>query len=96
MKTKILEALKKSDEYISGQELCERCGVSRTAIWKAVNQLRSDGYEIESVTGRGYRLVSERDILSKEEIASELGGNDIVNEIYYYDEIDSTNNKAKK
>jgi BirA family biotin operon repressor/biotin-[acetyl-CoA-carboxylase] ligase len=39
MRTQLLAALKEADDYISGQELCERFGVSRTAIWKAVKQL---------------------------------------------------------
>ena len=40
MRTQLLAALKEADDYISGQELCERFGVSRTAIWKAVKQLK--------------------------------------------------------
>ena len=44
MRTQLLAALKEADDYISGQELCERFGVSRTAIWKAVKQLKEAGY----------------------------------------------------
>ena len=40
MRTQLLAALKEADDYISGQELCEHFGVSRTAIWKAVKQLK--------------------------------------------------------
>ena len=46
MKAKILAALREAEGYVSGQELCERFGVSRTAVWKAINQLKKDGYEI--------------------------------------------------
>ena len=46
MKTKLLTLLREAEGYISGQELCERFGVSRTAVWKAVNQLKEAGYEI--------------------------------------------------
>ena len=56
MKDKILKFLKEADGYISGQELCERLGVSRTAVWKVIRQLESEGYQIEAVRNRGYRL----------------------------------------
>ena len=48
MKDKVLAVLKNTDGYVSGQELCEELGVSRTAVWKAVNALKEAGYEIES------------------------------------------------
>ena len=46
MKTKVLRMLKEADGYLSGQELCERLHVSRTAVWKVVKQLEEEGYEI--------------------------------------------------
>ena len=55
---RILRALMESGTYLSGQELCETFGVSRTAVWKAVNKLKKEGCQIEAVTHRGYRLVS--------------------------------------
>lgn len=59
MKTKILQALRQNQEtYVSGQELCEKFGVSRTAVWKAIKQLKEAGYEITAVQNRGYRLVA--------------------------------------
>ena len=45
MKTEILTLLRETDGYVSGQELCEKFGVSRTAVWKAINQLKEAGYE---------------------------------------------------
>ena len=56
MKGEILKLLKETDGYISGQELCERFGVSRTAVWKVINQLKEEGYEIEAVRNKGYIL----------------------------------------
>ncbi len=58
MKEKVLLLLKEG-EYISGEKLSEILGVSRTAIWKAINSLRDDGYEIDSVTNKGYKLVKK-------------------------------------
>ncbi len=46
------------DEYISGQELAERLGISRAAVWKAVRALERDGCKVSGVTGLGYRLES--------------------------------------
>lgn len=54
-----------TDRFVSGAELARRLGVSRTAVWKGIEQLRSDGYEIESVTNKGYRLSSRSDVLSE-------------------------------
>ena len=70
MKAKILAALRESDGYVSGQVLCEKFGVSRTAIWKVINQLKEAGYEIEAVQNRGYRIVSSPDILNENELKS--------------------------
>ena len=46
------------DGYVSGQELCNKFGVSRTAIWKVINQLKERGYQIEAVQNKGYRMLS--------------------------------------
>ena len=66
MQEKILEMLKQEKEngYVSGQELCERLGVSRTAVWKVIRQLKEAGYVIDSVPNRGYRLGESSDVLS--------------------------------
>ena len=52
MKAKILALLREREEYVSGQELCQRFGVSRTAVWKAIGQLKKEGYCIEAVKNR--------------------------------------------
>ena len=70
MKSEILRLLKESDTYISGQQLCEQFQVSRTAIWKVIDQLKKEGYEIEAVRNKGYRLIDSPDVISKAEIDS--------------------------
>lgn len=57
MKAEILKMLRESKEYVSGQQLCERLQVSRTAVWKVIKQLENEGYQIEAVRNRGYRIV---------------------------------------
>ena len=60
MKAEILKVLRESRGHVSGQELCERFQVSRTAIWKVISQLKEEGYEIEAVRNKGYRLKRAR------------------------------------
>lgn len=96
MKTKILQILRQSKDYVSGQELCESLGVSRTAVWKAIKQLREKGYEIEAVQNRGYRLAVIPDVLSQQEIESCIRTKWLGHKVFYYDEIDSTNTEAKR
>ena len=96
MRTKLLTILKESEDYVSGQELCERFGVSRTAVWKAVSQLREAGYEIEAVQNRGYRLVSVPDRLSESELQSIRKTAWAGQEIFCYEVTDSTNTRAKQ
>ena len=72
MKEKILEFLKQQDGFVSGQRICDELGVSRTAVWKYMNSLKKEGYEIESVTRKGYRLLQSPDLLTTEEILSSM------------------------
>ena len=98
MKTKILKLLRESEGYVSGQRLCEEFGVSRTAVWKVINQLKEEGYHVEAVKNRGYRIVDIPDVLSEEELKSLLTGKTrwAGQEIYYFPDTDSTNIRAKE
>lgn len=95
-KAEILRLLRESGEFVSGQELCDRFSISRTAVWKIIRQLREDEYEIEAVQNRGYRLVQTPDILNASEIESRLKGGWIGNQVYFAGETDSTNTWAKR
>lgn len=96
-KSDILTCLRGSGDYVSGQQLCERLGVSRTAVWKVINQLKAEGYRIESVTRKGYRLMeSPEDMLSESEISSRLTTEWAGRKLFYRDETGSTNNDAKR
>ncbi|MFA9377103.1 MAG: biotin--[acetyl-CoA-carboxylase] ligase [Lachnotalea sp.] len=96
MKIKILTLLKESDSYISGQELCDKFGVSRTAIWKVINQLKEEGYIIEAVQNRGYHLVEYPDLITYNELKSVLTTKWIGQELHCFDTVDSTNTRAKQ
>ncbi len=96
MKSKILKELKNADDYISGQQLCERLGVSRTAVWKHIKALRAEGYEIDSVTNKGYKLMMEPDVLTKEEVASCLHTKWLGKDLHCYETMDSTNLEIRR
>lgn len=98
MRTKILEILRNSpEEYLSGEEISKRLSVSRTAIWKQMQTLKQAGYEIEAHPRRGYKLKSLPDLLLPYEVRDTLTTKKLGRgEIYYFSEIESTNNEAKK
>lgn len=95
MKTEILRILRESDGHVSGQQLCEQMGVSRTAIWKVIGQLKEDGYRIEAVRNKGYIITEVPDIQSKEELQSILKTSFAGHPVVYFAETDSTNIQAK-
>lgn len=96
MKEEILRLLRSTDGYISGQELCNWFGVSRTAVWKAINQLKEAGYEIEAQQNKGYRLMAAPDLMTEAEIKSLMHTDWVAKEVLYFDTIDSTNTKAQE
>lgn len=95
MKAEILRLLKESSSYLSGQQLCDQFQVSRTAVWKVMEQLKKEGYTIEAVRNKGYRLLDSPDVMSKAEIESLVTTKWAGRQVVYYDETDSTNVQAK-
>lgn len=97
MKQKILRLLKENrGQFVSGQKISEELDVTRTAIWKYINQLKEEGYEIQSVSRKGYSLISTADRLSYEEIKDYLNTKYVGRKVMYFDSISSTNDKAKE
>lgn len=96
MKLKILKMLRDAGDYVSGQSICSELGISRTAVWKYINQLKEDGYVIEAVQNKGYIITEYPDILTEIELGSLFENEFLGTDIHYYNEIDSTNNEAKK
>ena len=94
-KAEILKAIRSSQDHISGQEICEKLGVSRTAVWKVIKQLQAEGYDIEAVTNKGYRLLSYPDILSGSELMSRMETKWAGQKVYFRKETESTNEDAK-
>lgn len=94
-KSDILTLLRNSRDYVSGQQLCDQFGVSRTAVWKAINQLKEEGYRIEAVSHKGYRLLESPDVLSRSEVLSRLKTKWAGQQLFYLEETGSTNIDAK-
>ena len=96
MKSEILKLLRGADGYISGQEISERFGVSRTAVWKVIRQLQEEGYQVEAVRNKGYHILDSPDVMTKEELDSLMHTRWAGKNIVYYDATDSTNLRIRE
>ena len=86
MRSKILSNLKNADDYVSGEDISRKLGISRAAVWKHIKKLKSDGYEIISVTNKGYKLAAVPDAISKNVIGLSLNTEVIARNIIYTEE----------
>lgn len=82
------------DEYTSGEALSSKLGLSRTAVWKHVQSLRTKGYRIDAVPARGYRLVDVPDRLSPLELTPLLSTHHLGQTIHFHESLPSTNEAA--
>ena len=93
----VLSLLRQQEGFVSGEEISRRLGISRTAIWKAVDALRREGYTVEARTGLGYRLLEAPDAVTEPEIRHFLGETDRVGRtLVCLEEVDSTNLRARQ
>jgi BirA family biotin operon repressor/biotin-[acetyl-CoA-carboxylase] ligase len=96
MRQKILkELVQNRDSFISGSQLAESLGISRVAVWKHIEALKKEGYDITGVSGRGYQL-KDNGIIIPEEIKAGLSQQLIGSQVYYYPYLDSTNEALKR
>jgi len=97
MKERILQELKNhAGHYISGEEISGILQVSRTAVWKCINQLKDMGYVIESQTKKGYRLLESPDSLLPQEMKGNINTEVIGQNLAFFEQVDSTNLYAKR
>lgn len=96
MKDKVLKLLMAADDYLSGEALSLTLGVSRTSVWKAVNKLKDEGYDISSVRNKGYLIQAENSELVESTVKQHLPSETMFNYVKVYDSIDSTNREAKR
>jgi BirA family transcriptional regulator, biotin operon repressor / biotin---[acetyl-CoA-carboxylase] ligase len=92
---RVLSLLKSHNaEYLSGQDLSDVLKISRVAIWKHIKRIRSLGYKIESKQKLGYKLVGNTELLLPWEIIDGLETDVIGKRVYFFDNVDSTQNFA--
>lgn len=98
MKAELLKILRETEDYVSGQQLCDHFGVSRTAVWKVIRQLQEEGYQIEAVKNRGYLLKKDAvpDVMTVPEIISRLHSRWMGRNCIFLETVDSTNNYLKR
>ena len=92
-KEDVLSLLERADAPVSGEQMCKALGISRAAVWKAIESLRADGYDIEAATRRGYRLCTRP--LSQPALEALLPGESWLSRLIVLPEVDSTNNYLK-
>ena len=96
MSDRLLDIFNSSGEYVSGQEIADRLGISRNAVWKTVQKARKEGYEIEAVPRCGYRLVNSSEAFGVNSIKNALKTKWLGKDLVFLDEVDSTNEECKR
>ena len=96
MRDGLLELLMSKKDFVSGQEIADTLGISRNAVWKAVESIRKEGYEVEAVTGRGYRIADSDSAFGENSVKSALTGKWLGKETVFFSEIDSTNDEVRR
>ncbi|MFJ5715753.1 biotin--[acetyl-CoA-carboxylase] ligase [Neobacillus sp. NPDC093127] len=91
LRKELLDAFTKAgDVYLSGQHLAEVIGCSRTAVWKHIEELRKEGFELEAVRNRGYRILKTPEKITADEIRLGLTTEFIGRNIHYQESVEST------
>lgn len=93
----LLDAFTNAGEsYLSGQHLAELIGCSRTAVWKHIEELRKEGFELEAVRKKGYRIVKTPEKITADEIRLGLKTRFIGQNIHYEESVESTQKIAHR
>ncbi len=83
-------------DFLSGESMSQQLGISRAAVWKAIEALRQEGYVITSAPNRGYRLDSAPDRIREGELSGHLSGCTLGSHLLCLDTVDSTNTECKR
>lgn len=94
-KERLLEELWKAEDFLSGEELGARFGVTRSAISLCVQRLREEGYVIDARHKRGYRIIAAPDALQAPQLRPLLG-DELMERVHLYDSVESTNTVLAK
>ncbi|ALV01752.1 biotin--[acetyl-CoA-carboxylase] ligase [Bacillus velezensis] len=95
LRTRLIDLFSEAgDGFISGQKISDALGCSRTAVWKHIEELRKEGYEVEAVRRKGYRLIKKPGKLSESEIRFGLKTEVLGKQLHYRDVLPSTQKTA--
>lgn len=94
MQEHIIHFLKNSPNHFSGEDISRSLNISRAAIWKYIQEMRKDGYEIEAVPHLGYKLISSPDKLLAHEVLFRLNTKVMGSKYFYFDSLSSTMDEA--
>ncbi len=83
-------------QYVSGEMISKDINVSRTAIWKAINELRKKGYDIRATNNKGYILLNDNDLISTAGIIKHMDCPIKPENIFVFDLLDTTTLKARE
>ncbi|MCP3025880.1 biotin--[acetyl-CoA-carboxylase] ligase [Halobacillus sp. A5] len=89
-RNRLIQLLDKADGYVSGQQLSEQLDISRTAVWKHMKELEKDGYKIEALQRKGYRILSSPNKVSGNTVQWGLNTKWLGHNLYHYEEVNST------
>ncbi|WP_099192804.1 biotin--[acetyl-CoA-carboxylase] ligase [Tepidibacter mesophilus] len=97
MRSEIIKILlENKDEFVSGEYISEKLGITRSAVSKHIKNIKNQGYNIESITKKGHKIIGCPDLLSTAVIEHDLNTKFIGKEVIHFDTIGSTNDYAKK
>lgn len=97
VRKKLLDAFTEHNgEFLSGQYLADLIGCSRTAVWKHIEDLRHEGFELEGIRRKGYRIINAPDHVTANEIRLGLRTSIIGSQIHYKETVDSTQKIAQR
>jgi BirA family transcriptional regulator, biotin operon repressor / biotin---[acetyl-CoA-carboxylase] ligase len=84
------------EDFLSGQHIAEVIGCSRTAVWKHIEELRKEGFELEAVRRKGYRIVKTPEMITADELRLGLTTGFIGKNLHYEETVDSTQKIAHR
>jgi BirA family biotin operon repressor/biotin-[acetyl-CoA-carboxylase] ligase len=96
IRQQLIQYLLAHNQYVSGEELSHKLNISRTAVWKHIEELRREGYNIKAVRKQGYLLVEEPKDLSPSVISSHVTTNWLGKNVYVYEKVSSTQEVAQR
>lgn len=97
VRTKLIEAFSNANgTFISGQQIADYIGCSRTAVWKHIEELRTEGFIVEAVRNKGYRIIFTPEKVTANEIQLGLQTKTLGKTIHYEESVETTQKIAHK